>query len=377
MTEIHDALDDCLEAMARGASADNAVKRFPKLAHELRPLLEASLMAKDVARIHVPLDVRRRGRSHLLQQVRAINESSVPARRRMIPFFPRVALTSGLVAALVLTSTGLVSASSSSLPGQQLYPVKRTWESVRLLFAFSPEQRDLIESNYEQERLNETHDLLGQRLTAPITFSGVLAKQTDGKWLISGIPVSVNSTTSLPTLRIADGAPVSVTGVTRADGVVEAQQIQVLQPGASLPPLEPSENNEQDSQGSTEGGGGISATPVASPTAGATQLGPASPESEQTTYQFSGVVQSMQGNLWRINGQPVYVDAAQIGGQVGIGSMVRFQGYYNADGNFTVTSIEPQTRNSAGNHGGSGGSGGSDGGGEGGGGGEPEGGDGP
>ena len=74
MTEIYDALEDCLEAMARGASADNAVKRFPKLAHELRPLLEASLMAKDLVRIHVPLDVRRRGRSHLLQQVRAINE---------------------------------------------------------------------------------------------------------------------------------------------------------------------------------------------------------------------------------------------------------------------------------------------------------------
>jgi hypothetical protein len=45
--------------------------------------------------------------------------------------------------ALVLTlvfffsGTGLVRASSSTLPGDNLYGVKRTWEDVRLLFVFA------------------------------------------------------------------------------------------------------------------------------------------------------------------------------------------------------------------------------------------------
>ncbi len=354
--------------MARGASIDHTLRRYPRLAAELRPLLEASLMAREAARIHVPADVRRKGRSLLLEQVQASGETH--PRGRMIPLFPRLALTAGLVAALVLTSTGLVGASSTSLPGQQLYPVKRTWESVRLLFAFSPQQRDLMESNYEQERLDEISELLGQRISAPIMFSGLLSKRVDGQWTISGIPVAVGGGTVLPTTPINDGAPVTVTGLTRQDGLVEAQQIQVLQPGASLPPLEPSEGNERGDSESPEASGQV-AIPTISPTVPVTgtPTAPSGSGAGHTTYQFSGVVQSMQGNVWTINGQPVYVDAAQIDGQVTVGSIVRFHGYYSADGRLVVTTMEPQGGSSSGGsgekHGGSDGSGeggGSDGG---------------
>ncbi len=360
MTEINDALEDCLGAMARGASLDHVLKRYPRLAAELRPLLQASVMARDAARIHVPPEVRRRGRSQLLDQVHAGREART--RGRVIPLFPRLALTAGLVAALVLTSTGLVGASSTSLPGQQLYPVKRTWESVRLLFTFSPQQRDLIESNYEQERLDEISELLGQRLSAPIAFSGLLSRRSDGQWTISGIPVQVGGETVLPATPINAGAPVTVTGVTRSDGMVEAQQIQLLQPGASLPPLEPSESNERGDSESSDGSS-HSAVPTPLPTQPAigTLTAPASPGTPHTTYQFSGVVQSMQGNTWTINGQPVNVDGAQIDGQVTVGSIVTFQGYYGADGRFMVTTMEQQSANSGSKHGGS--QGGDDGGG--------------
>ncbi len=364
MTELYDALEDCLDAMARGASIDHALRRYPRLASELRPLLEASVIARDAARIHVPGDVRRRGRSVLLEQVQAGREPR--KRRRMIPLFPRLALTAGLVAALVLTSTGLVGASSTSLPGQQLYAVKRTWESVRLLFAFSPQQRDLIESNYEQERLDEISELLGQRISAPIAFSGLLSKRVDGQWTISGIPVAVGGGTVLPTTPINDGAPVTVTGITRPEGVVEAQQIQLLQPGASLPPLEPSEVNEHGDSELPEGSGQLP-VPTISPTLPVTGT-PAVPSGSvpnRTTYRFSGVVQSMQGNVWTINGQPVYVDAAQIDGQVTVGSIVRFEGYYSTDGRLVVTTMEPQVGSSSGGSGEK--QGGSDGPGEGGG----------
>lgn len=342
MTELYDALDDCLEAMARGASVEHALKRHPKLEHELRPLLETSLLARDARRIHVPLDVRRRGRSLLMDKVHQAQEGRNMARGRMIPLFPRLALTGLLVGALVLTSTGLVSASSTSLPGQQLYPVKRTWESVRLLLTFSPQQRDLVESDFEQERLDEISELLGRRISAPITFSGLLSMQADGRWTVSGIPVSVGNLTTLPATPISAGAPVTVTGVTRPDGVVEAQDVQVLQPGASLPPLEPSEAEEHGDSKSGEDGHTATATPVP----GVTPQVPAESESEHTTFQFSGVVQSMDGMLWRINGQPVYVDKAQITGQITLGSIVRFQGYYTTDGKFVVTTIEPQKSSS-------------------------------
>jgi hypothetical protein len=369
MTEIYDALDDCLNALERGQALEAALVRYPELADQLRPLLVASLMARGSSRLHVSTDVRRRGRARLLQQASILAESKAAVRRPMIPIFPRVAITAALVAALVLTSTGLVSAASATLPGQELYPVKRTWESVRLLFVFTPEQRDLLESDYEQERLNEISQLLGRRLAAPISFSGLLSKRSDGQWLISGIRVSVTASTTLPSVPIADGAPVTVTGTTRDDGLVEAQQITVLEPGSALPPFEPSENHDQSSGGSGEDGSTIGRVGSATPQS-------PEPDSERASYQFSGVVESVQGNIWRINGQPVYVDGAQIKGKVRIGTIVKFEGYYGADGRFIVTRIEAAStsvdRNRSGN--GSDGSGGEKpegGGGEGGGGGDP------
>jgi hypothetical protein len=377
MTEIYDALDDCLNALEGGQGLEAVLRRYPDLANQLRPLLVASVMARGSSRLHVPMDVRRRGRARLLQQAAILAESKTAVRRPIIPIFPRLAITAALVGALVLTSTGLVSAASSTLPGQQLYPVKRTWESVRLLFVFTPEQRDLLESDYEQERLNEISQLLGRRLAAPISFSGLLSKRSDGNWLISGIPVSVSVSTTLPIVPIADGAPVTVTGTTRDDGLVEAQQIQVLQPGSALPPFEPSDNQDQATSGSGEDSGGMPAQ-VGSATPQPSQS--PQPSSERTSYQFSGVVESAQGSAWRINGQPVYVDGAQIKGKVRIGSIVKFEGYYGADGRFIVTSIEADSSSSNTNQGGkgsdgsSGGSGGEKpdgGGGEGGGGGDP------
>lgn len=341
MTDLYDALENCLEAMERGASIETALKRYPKLAAELRPLLAASVMARNSGRLHVPLEVRRRGRSTLQQRLNEMEAARPAQRRRMIPAFSRFALTTVLAGALLLTSTGLVSASSASLPGEQLYPVKRTWESVRLLFVFNQQQRDLLESGYEQERLDEISELLGRRQTAPIAFSGILAQQSDGKWVVSGIPVSVTGYTSLPATNVANGIPISVSGVTRSDGVVEAQQIQVLEPGSSLPPLEPSENTGNESQGTGEEG---DSTPrvVAPPTPQATQPTPSGSQPVQTTYQYSGVIQSMQGNLWIINGQVVRVDPTQIGTEASVGEIVRFRGYYNVDGSFVVTSLEPQ-----------------------------------
>ncbi|HEX8993494.1 MAG TPA: DUF5666 domain-containing protein [Anaerolineales bacterium] len=349
MTEQYDALENCLEAIEQGADVEQSLRRYPNLAGELRPLLEGALTARSASRVHVPLEVRRRGRARLMSQVQVSEESRGARVRRAIPIFPRLAASIILVAALVLTSTGLVSASSGALPGQQLYPVKRTWETVRLLFVFSPQQRDLLQSDYDQERIDETSELLGRRLAAPISFSGILASQSDGQWLVSGIPVSVTGSTIVPARPLLVGVPITINGVTRADGKVEAQHIDVLQPGSSLPPLAPSEDNESEVKSPAQPG--VSNTPVPTPTARAAQPAPSATESEHISYQFTGVVQSASGTVWQINGQPVQIDSAQIRGQVTVGSIVRFQGYYDVDGKFVLTSIQPETGGSESQHG--------------------------
>ncbi len=371
MTELHDALEACLEAMDRGASVESVLKRYPKFASDLHPLLDAAVLARSSSRTQVSPDVRKRGRAQLLQQVHERSEQRSQPRRRVIPVFPRVAITAILSGALLLTSTGLVSASSGALPGEQLYPVKRTWESVQLLLVLNQGQRDILESNFEQERLDEIYDLLGRRKSEPITFSGLLSKRVDGQWTISGIPVAVGQGTVLPSVPVVDGAPLTVSGLTAPDGVVQAQEIRLLQPGASLPPLEPSEHSERESGLPTENPGQsptaqVPAASQAAPTPeGAAPTTPTAP----TTYQFSGVVQSASGDVWQINGQTVYVDTARVGGQVEAGSIVSFRGYYGSDGRFIITSLQSRSGGSNKGQGGNGSgsgdsSGGSGGGGE-------------
>lgn len=362
MSRLHDALEACLVALEQGRDINSALKGYAELDAQLRPMLETALAAREAAAKAVPPDMKRRGRVRFLQQAAQLREAGSRPRQRMIPALPRLAISFSILAILVLTSTGLVSASSSSLPGEQLYGIKRSWEDLRLFFVFQPQERYVLQNEFEQERLDEIDGLLARRQTAPITFSGLVMKAQDGSWLVSGIPISVTYLTNLPSGPIQEGAPVLITGSTRSDGVVEALRVQVLQPGVALPPLEPSEHGSAfASPGQEESG---TATPLAP-----VQSGTPSPATNGRlhSYVFTGIVESMGNSVWRINGQTVYLDQPLILGSVKVGTQVTFEGYYSTDGRYVVTRIQVQSTPSSQGAGSESGSGGNSGSGSGGG----------
>ncbi len=334
MTNLLDALEVSLQLLEEGASMESVLARYPKESAQLGPLLQAALVARSARLPAAPPDAMRRGRARLLQAAAQMRESR-SSRRRMIPAWPRLAITLGLVAMLALTSTRLVSASNGALPGDQLYGVKRSWEDLQLFLVIHEQDHYQLESQFEQERLNEIDDLLRKRRTAPIEFSGLLMHQQDGSWVVSGIPVAITAATQLPASALVEGVPVAVGGVTRSDGVVQASSVQLLLPGVPLPPLEPSEMDELVPSGGPQNPG----TPpiLATPQPG---LQPTPIAAAQETYQFTGIVESMQVGVWRINGQVVHVDQAQIVGMVRLGSVVQFQGYFSSDNKFVATRIQ-------------------------------------
>ncbi len=332
----YDILEECLKALDNGQTVESVLARYPDRARELRPLLNTAIRAGTLGGVPVPEQFQKRDRNRLIRRAAEMRESKRPARR-MILLFPRLAVLLGVIGALILSSTGLVSASGSSIPGDQLYPVKRTWEGVRLLFVFTSQEREILQSQYEQERLNEADELLNMgRSSTRVTFSGVVTQQQDGSWKVSGIPVSVSNSTTLPKGTITDSAPVVVTGITRSNGVVEAQEIQLLQPGAPLPPFEPEGSGERDSSNPAS-----MSTPItpAMPT-GSPMPQPSAPQDQHSSYEFSGIVESMQNNVWTINGQSVRMDQARVNGDAQIGSSVKFQGYYDTNGEFIVYELD-------------------------------------
>lgn len=354
--KMFDALEMCIQALETGADLESVLKRYPEFEEELRPMLETAGQARMLAASDVPADVVRRGRSRVLQHAAEVREAAVVKPRISHRFsFARLATSLALTMVLLLSGTGLVNASSGALPGDNLYQVKRTWEDVRLVFTFTPQHREELESEYEQERLDEIDELLMVGRQETITFYGLVTQQTADQWMVSGVPVIILPSTQLPGIDILVGAPIKVVGATNAQGFVVAQRIDAVAPGSSLPPLEPSESMEANDRGDSgersENEVEQQTVPQSTPkSAPATIETPSSKESEgesehrSTSFEFRGVVESQQGDVWVINGQKVNVGQAAINGQINIGAVVKLEGYYDSSGQFIVTKIE--TRNS-------------------------------
>jgi hypothetical protein len=328
--KLYDALEVCLRALETGVDIESVLLLYPQFADELRPALEAAIRARELALPAVPQAAIQRGRARVLQHAAGMRKSMAKPRSRWSMFaFPRLASSLAIALVLLLSGTGLVSASSAALPGDNLYPVKRSWEGLRLLFVFSPQEREGLESRFEQERLDEISELLTEGRKEPIAFAGLVTAQDLLSWKVSGITVMITPSSRLPADPVAIGAPVMVIGHTNSQGFVEVDSLEALGPGASLPPFEPSKaehvegEEPEDHQGEAEEGKAQQPE-----------------QSEQRTHEFQGVVESMNGNLWTINGQQVNVEFAENTSPVSTGDLVEFEGYYASTGQFIVIKIE-------------------------------------
>ncbi|MBK6645253.1 MAG: hypothetical protein IPG44_05805 [Anaerolineales bacterium] len=218
MTEIFDALEFCLQEMERGADLDTVLARFPEHADELRPILKTAAKARSMVSAEPSPDVVRRSRAQVMQRAAQLRESKAAPRQRVIPALSRLAISFALTALFLASGAGLVNASASALPGENLYPVKRGWESIRLFFIFDPQLRNMLEDEYENERLHEVNELLAEGRHEVIQFAGVYM-QVNGIDYVSGLKVILPA--DAPAL--ANGDAVIVTGRTNAQGFIRFQ----------------------------------------------------------------------------------------------------------------------------------------------------------
>ncbi|MGE5464415.1 MAG: DUF5667 domain-containing protein, partial [Syntrophothermus sp.] len=228
MNDLYDVLEICLQEMDNGADVDTVLFHYPEYADELRPILEASLQAKRVASPAPSPEGIRRGRAKVLQQASRMREAKAQPSRRVWSVPLRRALVSlAVIAVLFMGSTGLVHASSTTLPGDQLYPVKRTWEDMLVLFTFNTQARAALEVEHENERLNELNELFAEKRSAKVDFAGTVTGQNGNLWVVSTVPVQVSTQTQMSGQMIAISSAVRVRGHTQADGTVLAEHIEL------------------------------------------------------------------------------------------------------------------------------------------------------
>ena len=318
MNNIFDVLEICLQEIENGVDMETVLARYPNLAGELRPILETSMKARTMSNVEPSPEAIRRGRARVMQRAAEMRESQIVPRKRVIPAFQRLALSFSLAAFLLLSSTGLLSASASALPGENLYPVKRTWEGVRLLLIFDQQARALLEDQFEYERLHEVNELLTEGRDETIQFAGVFM-QVNGVSYVSGVPVTLPANMQLP----ANGAPVVLAGQTNAQGIVQIASLELLPDGSVVPVGNPvameveSNENSNDSNDNPE------------PTVSAPQ-----------NYAMEGTLQSISASTLLVNDLTIYLDNASVKGELCVGSRVEVEGYFHADGRFIVTKVE-------------------------------------
>jgi uncharacterized membrane protein YgcG len=239
---LYDALEICLQALEKGAEIESCLQLFPALADELRPILETASQARTQAIQDVPVDGMRRGRARVLQHAAELREQK---RVAVVPFWRkpfqtgralRVAATSLTTVVFLFSSgTGLVFASSGSLPGDNLYPVKRSWEGVQLALILDPKAKMERENEFEHERVNEIHELFSESRKTRVDFQGLVESQQVNVWQIAGLRIAIDHDAVLNS-KITPGALVRVIGETE-DGVIQAEQIILIQsPSASQTP---------------------------------------------------------------------------------------------------------------------------------------------
>lgn len=184
---LYEAFDDCLAQLSAGEPVDACLHRYPDLADELRPMLEAAQLAQAASR--VPHHVQVRSRARFLA---AAAQRRSPHSNALVGLLRRSLSTAlALFVGFVLGATGLYYASASTLPGDRLYPFKRTLENVRIQLAVDPASRLQLEQEYSRRREHETEALLSEGRSEEVTFSGVLASRIGSEWQVGGFTVRV------------------------------------------------------------------------------------------------------------------------------------------------------------------------------------------
>jgi hypothetical protein len=217
---LPDALEDCLKLMEQGESLASALAYHTELAAQLRPLLEAAMRARSGRQENLPATVLARSRARLLarsEDLRQGKNRSLVQRRFWRPAWTAFAV----IAILVMSSNGLLIASAHSIPGDTLYPLKRSVESTQLQLVSDPAKKQKLEHTFSERRLDETKSLITRQRVESVEFTGVVSSQSQGEWLVSGIPVIVTAQTEIDK-AIGIGDEVEVYGTTNAAGDVEA-----------------------------------------------------------------------------------------------------------------------------------------------------------
>jgi hypothetical protein len=217
-------LIECLEAMEAGATVEQLLARYPSDAIQLGTALRVAARLREMGGDGPAPAMQKRARAAFLTQAASMRPAPPPASRARWLLRPLVSFVT-VVVLVALVGGGVLGVSAASLPGDPLYNLKRSFEDFRVSLTRDPVRRVNLEESYAQRRTDEVKAVQAAKRTASVQFSA-LVEAMNGVWVVGGFTVQVPPSASIHG-KPQIGEFVEVTGHTRSDGQIVADQIEV------------------------------------------------------------------------------------------------------------------------------------------------------
>jgi len=200
--QLDDIFNECYERIRSGESLKSCLKRYPKHAAELEPLLKTAF---DIGRrgsyIHPRPEFKHWARVQFEGTQHHAKQQRQPAKPGLFSWRQSWSVAVAAVLILVLTGSSTVIASSNAMPDEPLYPVKLATEDMRLALAVSDTQKAQVHTQLAETRAVEVETMADQGKTEHAAITAArLAKQLE---LANSAIASVESTIGtapLPTI---------------------------------------------------------------------------------------------------------------------------------------------------------------------------------
>ena len=266
-------LAECIDHLLEGESVSACLERYQAHREEIEPLLTVVAVARQAdavpprlpeAAANAKADFLAAAASARLNGERAAARQRSRPRLRLpriawapvahAPAWATVAVATLLVLALLTGST--VAASTRTLPGDVLYPVKRTVERVQLSLVRDHEAKEALQERFEERRTEEAQEVVTSgRVVERLDFSGMIEAMDAESWLVGGVTVNLDALTEVEGIP-AIGARALVEAQVERPGELVARRIRILAPPVVAP--EPLQEVEEPTA--------IPATPTWTPT---------------------------------------------------------------------------------------------------------------
>jgi hypothetical protein len=178
---LKEILDICLDRIrVNGDTVEQCLVSYPEHAAELEPLLRAALSVTKASSVIKPRpEFERVAKYRFLSALESKKAKETGRRAPLWGWQRRWALVFAVIVVLLLVGSGTITAASSSLPGDTLYPIKTATEKVQGFFTWGNEGKASFDIKLAQRRIGELESLSEGNRSIPQSLLNTMYGETD------------------------------------------------------------------------------------------------------------------------------------------------------------------------------------------------------